>query len=296
MYSPALLTDGQSLVDPALLAAAGFLAGYRGSTRSGYTVGLRRWWAFCETHGLAVLEAKRPHLDLYVRSLEEAGYAPGTIALRLSIIASFYRWCLEEDVVDRNPAAHVRRPKVSRESATLGVDRDGMGRLLQVAATADPAEDALVCLLALNGLRVSEACNTRIENLDITRGHRTLLVDRKGGKTALIPLTPRTAAAITRAAAGRTEGPIVGFSRFVAHRVVARIGYAAGISGLHPHMLRHAFCTAALDAGVPFRDVQEAMSHSDPRTTARYDRNRVSLDRHAAYGVATFIAAGDVKD
>jgi integrase/recombinase XerD len=50
-----------------------------------------------------------------------------------------------------------------------------------------------------------------------------------------------------------------------------------------PHTLRHAFITAALDAGVPLRDVQEAASHADPRTTMRYDRARASLDRHATY-------------
>ena len=48
---------------------------------------------------------------------------------------------------------------------------------------------------------------------------------------------------------------------------------AAGIAKLvTPHTLRHAFITAALDAGVPLRDVQEAASHADPRTTMRYDR------------------------
>jgi integrase/recombinase XerD len=57
-----------------------------------------------------------------------------------------------------------------------------------------------------------------------------------------------------------------------------------------PHTLRHAFITAALDAGVPLRDVQEAASHADPRTTMRYDRARGSLDRHATYIVAAYIA------
>ncbi len=56
------------------------------------------------------------------------------------------------------------------------------------------------------------------------------------------------------------------------------------------HTLRHAFITAALDAGVPLRDVQEAASHADPRITMRYDRARVSLDRHATYIVAAYIA------
>jgi site-specific recombinase XerD len=54
--------------------------------------------------------------------------------------------------------------------------------------------------------------------------------------------------------------------------------------------LRFAFITEALDAGVPLRDVQEAASHADPRTTMRYDHGRQSLDRHATFIVATFVA------
>ena len=57
-----------------------------------------------------------------------------------------------------------------------------------------------------------------------------------------------------------------------------------------PHTVRNALIAAALDVGVSLRDVQEAASHADPRTTMRYDRARVSLDRHAAYIVSTFIA------
>jgi integrase len=65
----------------------------------------------------------------------------------------------------------------------------------------------------------------------------------------------------------------------------------AGIEkNISPHSLRHSFITAALDAGVPLRDVQEAASHSDPRTTMRYGRGRGSLDRHPTYMVAAFVA------
>jgi site-specific recombinase XerD len=79
--------------------------------------------------------------------------------------------------------------------------------------------------------------------------------------------------------------------RHAAGRIVRRIARRAGITKrVGPHTLRHAFITAALDAGVPLRDVQEAASHADPRTTMRYDRGRQSLDRHATYIVATFIA------
>jgi hypothetical protein len=59
------------------------------------------------------------------------------------------------------------------------------------------------------------------------------------------------------------------------------------IGGIRRSALTH---PAALDAGVPLRDVQEATSHADPRTTMCYDRGRQSLDRHATYIVATFVA------
>ena len=73
--------------------------------------------------------------------------------------------------------------------------------------------------------------------------------------------------------------------------IVRRTARKAGIAkNVGPHTLRHAFITAALDAGVPLRDVQEAASHADPRTTMRYDRARTSLDRHATYIVAAYVA------
>jgi len=93
------------------------------------------------------------------------------------------------------------------------------------------------------------------------------------------------------------DGPIflgpdgVRLDRHAAGRIVRRAARRAGIAKrVGPHTLRHAFITAALDAGVPLRDVQDAASHADPRTTMRYDRGRVSLDRHATYIVATFVA------
>ena len=79
--------------------------------------------------------------------------------------------------------------------------------------------------------------------------------------------------------------------RHAASRTVRRLARRAGIATrIGPHSLRHAFITAAFDAGVPLRDVQEAASHADPRTTMRYDRARQSLDRHATYIVAAFVA------
>ena len=145
----------------------------------------------------------------------------------------------------------------------------------------------------MNGLRLSGATGANIESLGVERGHRTLVITRKGGKIVTIPLAPR----IVRAIGERPEGPIFltpggrRLDRHGAARIVRRVAGRAGISKTTgPHTLRHAFITAALDAGVPLRDVQEAASHADPRTTIRYDRARGSLDRHATYIVAAYVA------
>lgn len=65
-----------------------------------------------------------------------------------------------------------------------------------------------------------------------------------------------------------------------------------GLPRMHPHMLRHAFVTTMLDAGVDVRDVQIAARHADPRTTMRYDRARQNLDRHPDYILAAYMASG----
>jgi len=151
-------------------------------------------------------------------------------------------------------------------------------------------------LLALNGLRVSEAAGADIEHLGLKRGHRTLTITRKGGKVVTIPLAPRTARAMDLAISERTDGPMFlaadgrRLDRHGAGRIVRKVARRAGITKtVTPHTLRHAG-TAALDAGVPLRDVQEAASHADPRTTMRYDRARGSLDRHASHIVAAYVA------
>lgn len=146
-------------------------------------------------------------------------------------------------------------------------------------------DHALACLLALNGLRISEALGAHIDNPDVNRGHRTLFIRRKGNKTATIPLSPRTARALDLYIGERESGPIFmnhdatsRLDRHASARIVRRLTKAAGIDKrISPPSLRHSFITAALDAGVPLRDVQEAASHSDPRTTMRYDRGRGSL-------------------
>jgi integrase/recombinase XerD len=244
-----------------------------------------------------LLAVRRADIEGFARDLEARGRARATVTRRLSTIAGFYKYAVEEELLDHSPAAHVRLPRLDYESHATALDRHELGALLVAAGLGPPLEHALISLLALNGLRVSEATGADIEHLGLERGHRTLTITRKGGKIVTIPLAPRTAQAIDLAAGERCAGPTFlaadgrRLDRHGAGRIVRKVAHRAGISkSVGPHTLRHAFITVALDAGVPLRDVQEAASHADPRTTMRYDRARGSLDRHATCIVAAFIA------
>jgi site-specific recombinase XerD len=206
--STALATIQPAFTDAERFALAGFLAGYRGLTREAYALDLRQFASWCRARSVALFAVRRADIEGFARDLEARGRARATVTRRLSTIAGFYKYAVQEEVLDRSPAAHVRRPRIDYESRTVALDRNELGALLVAAGPGPPAGHALISLLALNGLRVSEATGADIEHLGLERGHRTLTITRKGGKVVTVPLAPRTARAIDLAVGERTEGPV----------------------------------------------------------------------------------------
>ena len=157
--------------------------------------------------------------------------------LSLRSLAGFYRYAVEEELLEHSPAAHVRRPRVDYESHAVALDRNELGALLVAAGLGPPAEHALISLLALNGLRVSEATGADIEHLGLERGHRTLTdhpQGRQGGRPSRS--RPRTARAIDLATGGRCGGPVFltedgrRLDRHGAGRIVRKVAHRAGIT------------------------------------------------------------------
>src|SRR5512146_588066 len=250
--SAVLATIQPVFSDAERVALAGFLAGYRGLTREAYALDLRQFASWCRSRSLALFAVRRADIESFARELEAMGRAQATVTRRLSTIAGFYRYAVDEELLDHSPAAHVRRPRVDYESHAVALDRNEFGALLVAAGLGSPAEHALISLLALNGLRVSEATGADIEHLGLERGHRTLTITRKGGKVVTIPLAPRTARAIDLAIGERTDGPVFltgdgrRLDRHGAGRIVRRMARRAAIAkAVTPHTLRHAFITAA---------------------------------------------------
>jgi integrase len=196
------------VIDDAQLAAVAFLARYSGRTLDAYRHDLRGFFQWAADMQLSVLAATRPHIELFRSCMEERGLAASTIDRRLSTVCGFYRFAHIDGRIASNPAQYVRRPQVHPSNAR-GLDRSELGVFLFTAEQYDRDHAALAVLLGLNGLRVSEACATNIEDLGLERGHRTLRILGKGSKPATIPLVPRTARTIDLAVGECCEGPIL---------------------------------------------------------------------------------------
>ena len=213
--STALATIQPAFTDPERLALAGFLAGYRGLTREAYTLDLRQFTTWYRARSLPLFAVRRADIEGFARELEARGRARATVTRRLCTIAGFYKYAVEEELLDHSPAAHVRRPRLDYESHATALDRNELGALLVAAGLGPPPEHALISLLALNGLRVSEATGADIEHLGLERGHRTLTITRiraARSSPSRSPLAPpgRSTWPPANAAAARSSSPLTG--------------------------------------------------------------------------------------
>lgn len=271
------------------------------------------WLPFLATFDVGMLDAQRAHVDAWAE-LQRRGdgtarpVAPRTLARRLSALSSFYQYLRQAGIIDRNPVEFVARPDIDRDhSPTQGLTREQAQLALYAGRQRHGhVGEALVGLLLLVGLRVSEAVGIDVPDLGMDSGHRVADILGKGALEGRVVLPLRLAtvvdallaerAARLRVAVSDLTGPLLigpagtALTRDSASDMVEAIGRQAGLPmKLTPHMCRHTFVTLALDAGVPLRDVQDSARHRDPRTTRRYDRARGKLNRSAAYTLASYL-------
>jgi site-specific recombinase XerD len=162
-------------------------------------------------------------------------------------VAGFYEYAIDEGGLARSPAAHVNRPNVAEDSPSTGLDRDGLRALLAAARADGRRSEALITLLALNGLRINEALSRDVTDLDTERSHRVLRLVRKGSKRATAVLSAPTVRAIESYLDGRDSGPIFitktgrRFDQPAAWRLVRRLARTADVAvdKLNPHGFRH---------------------------------------------------------
>ena len=276
--TPASSHPPEPFTDQLRLAVAAYLARFKGSSREHTESDLRCYLAWCAEQGLDPLAARCPHLELYIRWMQEIRrFRPSTVSRRFSVTAGFYRTCVLDSLLEHSPAEHVRRPAVPAESPTLGFTHLQFEALLTAARESpNPYDFALAAMLGLLGLRIFEATGADIADLGEEHGHRVLRVCGKGTKVVLVPLPPAVGRAIDQAIGSRMRGPLLLNSRGARmdrHAATRRLHQLADIAGIqvtraHPHMLRHTFVTTMQGRGVAsnatFRDRREDDGAGDP--------------------------------
>lgn len=295
---PTVLADASNAEQHRELLGA-WLASYGSThTRDAYRRDARIFLGYLEATGLDLLAVRRPHLDVFARTRQASGDAPATLNRRLAAVSALYAYAVDDGALMVNPAARVRRAAVDADhSTTAALTRREAEDLLAAARAHSPRAHALVDLLLSTGVRISEALDAKLSALSPDR----LVLTRKGGKTAVIPLPEHTVEAL-RLMAGTTGTELTRgdeaerwlfatasgrpWDRTDAAKLLTRLAQKAGIvKRISPHVLRHTHATLALELGVPLHHLQDSLGHADPRTTRRYDHTRHRLEHSSAHRV-----------
>ena len=218
--------------------------------------------------------AERMHLRRFLFRVA-SGKAPATQARHVAAIRTFYRWLLREGHVGVSIAEDLQPPKIGQHLPNY-ISVPQADELVE-EATLSARDRAVLEVLYGCGLRVGEVSGLDRDDLQLDIG--VVVVRRgKGGKERRVPIGPPAVEAlhalletlppdsshVFRNARGGRLSP-----RSI-RRIVAKAGQVAGLSGLHPHALRHSFATHLLDAGADLRGIQELLGHASLATTQRY--------------------------
>jgi site-specific recombinase XerD len=246
---------------------------------------------FLADEGISDLPAVRPP-DLRRFLVDEATRrpAPSSQARTVAALKCFFRFCVENEYLDRDPALVLRTPK-KREALPDVLDRAELGRLLAVPDRRDvwqrnfagkrERDRLLLALFAYAGLRRSELLGLDWDDVDL---HRRLIRVRraKGGRQRVVPLHPALVSLFVDYLATRgpaAQGPLfVGvqgrrLSQTILTQTFIRYARAAGVTKrkrITPHTLRHVFASELLRAGANLRQIQELLGHKHLDSTQRY--------------------------
>jgi site-specific recombinase XerD len=184
------------------------------------------------------------------------------------------------------PGSTGRLPRVLRDDELTIVLDNPPGKVADDPPAVRSRDDAVLELLYGSGLRVSELCGLKPEDLDLQR--RRVVVWGKGSKQRVVPLSAPACDALEQwlghgrrvLATADSPADAVFLNRKggrMGTRDVRRLLDRRSPSPTHPHALRHTFATHLLDGGADLRAVQELLGHADLSTTQHY--THVSKER-----------------
>ena len=247
--------------------------------------GLDSWEAVGFEHLIEFLQSERDRVPAFETKDSARRLSPESLYLRIAALRAFYKFAVNEGHLRENVAEHLSLPR-RWQRLPKSLSANQIEKLLAPLPDSD-AEDirdlAVLELAYASGLRLSELCRLRLEQLHLESGFVTVI--GKGNKERIVPVGDRAIGAIRDyLGRGRPElaGPGAPAQVFLSRkgrplsrtdlwrRVVQRPERAE--VGIHvtPHMLRHSFATHLLEHGADLRVIQELLGHASISTTQVY--------------------------
>lgn len=212
-----------------------------------------------------------------------AGFAPATVARKVSALRQFYGFLLDEKLRDDDPSPALPRPVPRRPLPKILSHAEVEALFARAELEAEGARPEAVRLLALlellygSGLRATELVSLPLAA--VPRDAPLLTVTGKGSQQRMVPISTRAREALSRwlevrPAGGRYLFPSRGkhLTRIRLFQLVKGLAARAGLdpAKVSPHVLRHAFATHLLEGGADLRVLQTLLGHADIATTQIY--------------------------
>jgi site-specific recombinase XerD len=258
------------------------------NTRSAYGSDLALFGRWCAGQNAIPLRVTAEDVAAYQAACDASGDSPSTIRRRSSSLSSFFQFAVAHDAVVDNPVAGSERPQVASgdPSPTPTLDAEVMRQYLHDASQLDCRLHALVALLALDGVKLSEALSLDVTDIAASSRRVSAHVIRSGARVPLV-LHPEAGGAVRRCASGRTAGPLLvseqrsaaggeprRLTRFGADHLIKRL---APHSGHTTHRERAASLLRLVD---PRRGSRHRSHPRARRTQRRAQRAALSPDQH----------------
>ena len=259
--------------------------GYSPNTVEGYEMDLERLRAYCDEHGVDIVHMDFDQLQEAIYTLFKDIRSEGTQARMLAGIHSWFRFLLYKNYIDQDPSELLEGPKKPKHLPTV-LTLDEVNRMMaaiNLASNEGHRNRAMMEMLYGSGLRVSELVNLQLSKIYLDEHY--MLIDGKGSKQRLVPLSPVAEEWFGYWLQERATWPYKPeykdyafvnrygrpLTRAMVFTIVRRLCEAAGIQKtVSPHTLRHSFATHLLQNGADLRIIQQLLGHEDLATTEIY--------------------------
>jgi integrase/recombinase XerD len=250
-----------------------------------YARDLAKFRAFCAARHVDLLDGVTSSVVLeYLIQLSTQRMSVRTQARNLVALRGFFKHLRAEKHMTADPTASVELPKIGRRLPEV-LTLDEVERLLATPDRTTPLglrDAAMLELLYATGLRVTELCGLRVDEVNLEAGFLSTM--GKGRKQRLVPVGEsaiellREYLATARPTLDRKRSNTLFLSRRGAPlsrqsfwKTVGACALRAGITKtIYPHKLRHSFATHLLERGADLRAVQAMLGHADISTTQIY--------------------------